>query len=187
MTGTAEMMRPFAEKILPEGWGLLVPEANFEHPSRGYSWWRYDSEEEPGRRNLSANELKDVDISLYKLEKEIPGGEIVVGGFSQGGAIAQELLQLDFEVIGIIAISTRVVRPLELRHRLQELPKQKLLWMHGERDHRVSVEDGKEIARIFEDSDWEVTKIQHSKGHMIPIEFHFSVKEWLRNIAENIN
>ena len=29
MTGTAEMMRPFAEKILPEGWTLLVPDARF--------------------------------------------------------------------------------------------------------------------------------------------------------------
>jgi len=27
MTGDASMMRPFAEKILPEGWTLIVPEA----------------------------------------------------------------------------------------------------------------------------------------------------------------
>lgn len=26
MTGDASMMRPFAEKILPEGWTLLVPQ-----------------------------------------------------------------------------------------------------------------------------------------------------------------
>lgn len=32
MTGNAEMMRPFAEKILPEGWTLLVPDARFDHP-----------------------------------------------------------------------------------------------------------------------------------------------------------
>ena len=35
MTGTAEMMQPFAEKILREGWTLLVPEARFDHPVRG--------------------------------------------------------------------------------------------------------------------------------------------------------
>ena len=35
---------------------------------------------------------------------------------------------------------------------------------------------------IFEDSGWDVTRIQHSKGHMIPIEFHFSVKEWLETL-----
>ena len=43
MTGTAEMMRPFAEKILPEGWNLLVPRAEFWlHPNRGYTWWRHE-------------------------------------------------------------------------------------------------------------------------------------------------
>ena len=44
MTGTSEMMRPFAEKILPEGWNLLVPQADFTHPNRGYTWWRYEGE-----------------------------------------------------------------------------------------------------------------------------------------------
>ena len=33
MTGDASMMRPFAEKILPEGWTLLVPEARYKHPN----------------------------------------------------------------------------------------------------------------------------------------------------------
>ena len=42
MTGTADMMRPFAEKILPEGWTLIVPEARYKHPMRGLTWWRYE-------------------------------------------------------------------------------------------------------------------------------------------------
>ena len=42
MTGTAAMMRPFAEKVLPDGWNLLVPEAEFSHPNRGFTWWRYE-------------------------------------------------------------------------------------------------------------------------------------------------
>ena len=57
MTGTSEMMRPFAEKILPEGWNLLVPQAEFEHPNRGYTWWRYEGGDNPGRRILTAKEL----------------------------------------------------------------------------------------------------------------------------------
>ncbi len=182
MTGTAEMMRPFAEKILPEGWNLLVPEASFEHTSRGYTWWRYDSSPDPGKMHLSANELKDLDVSLLKLKEILPDDKLVLGGFSQGGVMAQELLQFDLDIIGIIAIGTRVVRPLELRFRLQELPKQKLLWMHGDRDNRVSIEHSQEIINLFEESGWDVTKIRHDKGHMIPIEFHFSIKEWLINL-----
>ena len=42
MTGTAEMMRPFAEKILPDGLTLLVPDARFKHPVERHG--RYDDE-----------------------------------------------------------------------------------------------------------------------------------------------
>jgi len=187
MTGTATMMRTFAEKILPEGWDLIVPEAQFEHPKRGFTWWRYEGGDNPNRRILSSTELSDVDSSLLKLIELIPRDNVVLGGFSQGGAMAQELLQFDIDVLGIIAMGTRVVRPLELRQRLQEIPKSKLLWMHGERDHRVSLEAGLEIPQIFEEAEWSVEKIQHSKGHMIPVEFHNSIRNWLINIHKFSN
>jgi len=187
MTGTATMMRPFAEKILPEGWDLIVPEAQFEHPRRGFTWWRYEGGDNPNRRILSSTELSDVDSSLLKLIELIPRDNVVLGGFSQGGAMAQELLQFDIDVLGIIAMGTRVVRPLELRQRLQEIPKSKLLWMHGETDHRVSLEAGLEIPQIFEEAEWNVEKIQHSKGHMIPVEFHNSIRNWLINIHKFSN
>ena len=182
MTGTAAMMRPFAEKILPEGWDLIVPQAQFEHPKRGFTWWRYEGGDNPNRRILTSTELSDVDSSLLKLIELIPRENVVLGGFSQGGAMAQELLQFDIDIIGIIAMGTRVVRPLELRQRLQEIPTSKLLWMHGETDHRVSLEAGLEIPQIFEEAEWDVEKIQHAKGHMIPVEFHNSIRNWLGNI-----
>ena len=179
MTGTSEMMRPFAEKILPDGWNLLVPQAEFPHPNRGFTWWRYEGGDNPGRRILSAKELSDVDSSLLKLSNMLPDDQLVLGGFSQGGAMAQELLQFDLNILGIVAIATRAVRPLELRDRLSQIPVGKLLWMHGESDHRVSLEAGLEIPELFLESGWDVTKIQHHKGHMIPIEYHANVKDWL--------
>ena len=182
MTGTSEMMRPFAEKILPDGWNLLVPQADFPHPNRGFTWWRYEGGDNPGRRILSAKELSDVDSSLLKLSNMLPDDQLVLGGFSQGGAMAQELLQFDLNILGIVAIATRAVRPLELRDRLSQITVGKLLWMHGESDHRVSLEAGLEIPELFLESGWDVTKIQHHKGHMIPIEYHENVKDWLANL-----
>ena len=87
MTGNAEMMRPFAEKILPEGWTLLVPEARYNHPVRGKTWWRYEDYDADATRraNLSRRELIDVDSSLSQLEQiiasEAPRGPLIVGGF----------------------------------------------------------------------------------------------------------
>lgn len=188
MTGNEEMMRPFAEKVCPEGWTLLVPEGRFAHPTRGRTWWRYeDYDSDTTRRaNLSRIELIDVDSSLSQLEKLIsqnaPLGPLVVGGFSQGGAMAQQLLQLPIadRIVGLICIGTRLIRPKELRIRLDELDKKRLFWMHGERDVRVPIEDGWAIAHLFETAGWAVELVEHKKGHMIPIEHHDELTEWLK-------
>ena len=142
MTGDASMMRPFAEKILPDGWTLIVPEARYAHPTRGRTWWRYEDEDADATRRmtLSRRELIDVDSSLSQLEQLIseqaPLGPLVVGGFSQGGAMAQEMLQLPLadRIVGVVAMGTRLVREMELRIRLAELEPKHLFWMHGEKD-----------------------------------------------------
>ena len=192
MTGTAEMMQPFAEKILPEGWTLLVPEARFNHPVRGKTWWRYEDYDADATRraNLSRRELIDVDSSLSQLEQlianEAPKGPLIVGGFSQGGAMAQELLHLPIadRIQGIICIGTRLVRPMELRMRLEELEKKRMFWMHGKRDVWVSLEDGFAIASLFEAAGWAIEMIEHDKGHMIPVEHHESLTEWLLTFTD---
>jgi len=191
MTGDASMMRPFAEKVLPEGWTLLVPEARFRHPIRGNTWWRYEDFEADvtRRRTLSRRELMDVDSSLSQLEKliaeEAPLGPLVVGGFSQGGAMAQELLQLPIadRIVGVVCMGTRLVRPMELRLRLSELETKRMFWMHGEKDVRVPLEDGWAVAHTFESAGWSVELIEHTKGHMIPVEHHDALKEWLTNFS----
>jgi predicted esterase len=188
MSGDASMMRPFAEKICPEGWTLLIPEGRFPHPTRGRTWWRYeDYDADTTRRsNLSRIELIDVDSSLSQLEKLIsqnaPLGPLVIGGFSQGGAMAQEILQLPIadRIVGLICIGTRLVRPMELRIRLEELDRKRLFWMHGERDIRVPIEDGWAVAHLFETAGWAVELVEHKKGHMIPIEHHNEITEWLK-------
>ena len=192
MTGTSEMMRPFAEKVVPEGWTLLVPEARFNHPRRGKTWWRYEVEHEdaPRRQQLTRREYIDVDSSLSSLEKliaeEADAGPLIVGGFSQGGAMAQELLHLPIgdRINGVVCMASRLIRPLELRLRLQDLEPKRMFWMHGEKDLRVPIEDGWAIAHLFEAAQWVVDLVEHEKGHMIPIEHHQALREWLESFNE---
>lgn len=192
MTGTSEMMRPFAEKVVPEGWTLLVPEARFNHPRRGKTWWRYEVEHDdaPRRQQLTRREYIDVDSSLSSLEKliaeEADAGPLIVGGFSQGGAMAQELLHLPIgdRINGVVCMASRLIRPLELRLRLQELEPKRMFWMHGEKDLRVPIEDGWAIAHLFEAAQWVVDLVEHEKGHMIPIEHHQALREWLESFNE---
>ena len=78
MTGTSEMMRPFAEKILPEGWNLLVPQAEFEHPNRGYTWWRYEGGDNPGRRILTPRSYQMLMLLCSNLSNILPDDELVL-------------------------------------------------------------------------------------------------------------
>ena len=89
-------MRAFAERVLPDGWALHVPEAmhavdGLEDGSRGRTWWRMDRENlsRTPKGRLTPLELDDMDRSALQLEDELPSGPLVVGGFSQGGIMAQ--------------------------------------------------------------------------------------------------
>ena len=123
-------MRAFAERVLPDGWALHVPEAmhavdGLEDGSRGRTWWRMDRENlsRTPKGRLTPLELDDMDRSALQLEDELPSGPLVVGGFSQGGIMAKQLLHLDAgqRVAGVMALGTRCVRPMDLRLRLNDL------------------------------------------------------------------
>ena len=74
---------------------------------------------------------------------------------------------------------------MELRMRLEELEKKRMFWMHGERDVRVSLEDGFAIASLFDAAGWAIEMIEHKKGHMIPNEHHESLQEWLATFTDS--
>ena len=67
MTGDASMMRPFAEKILPEGWTLIVPEARYNHPMRGLTWWRYEDYDIDATRRLNLSRRESVSYTHLTL------------------------------------------------------------------------------------------------------------------------
>ena len=82
MTGTAEMMRPFAEKILPDGWTLIVPEARYNHPVRGLTWWRYE--------DYDADAIEAF-IELYG-EEELENFSDAYQGEMSGAEFAEQLV-----------------------------------------------------------------------------------------------
>ena len=55
---------------------------------------------------------------------------------------------------------------------------------HGERDVRVSIQDGWAVAHTFEAAGWALELIEHKKGHMIPMEHHDALKEWLTALGQ---
>ena len=185
MTGTSAKMEPLAKQLVPDGWDIFCPEAKIPHPTRGgFAWWlRSEDPTEP----LGPNALLEVKNSVLDVISEIPDGPIIVGGFSQGAAIASAMLEYDIQsrIKGLVLLGTKTVRHDELREILPFLKPRKVVWMHGSRDHLVPMEQGIEHIEIFEQADWEVTKLEHEKGHMVNLNQLNELKSTIQSMADN--
>jgi predicted esterase len=113
--------------------------------------------------------VRQMEESISQVLEEIPEGPLIVGGFSQGGAMASALLETEVNesIIGLVLIATKTVRGEKLRESLSFLKPRPVIWMHGERDHLVPIELAREHAEIFDDADWPIIRLEHEKGHMV--------------------
>lgn len=185
MTGTSAKMQPLAERLLPSGWEALCPQGEIPHPTRGgFAWWL--RAEDPSLP-LNTDSQRQVEESMQRVIGELPDGPLIVGGFSQGGAIASALLETDLSerIVGLVLLGTKTVRPESLAQRLPFLSPRPVVWMHGERDHLVSMEDGVEHAEIFEAADWPVLRLTHEKGHMVNLNQYDELKAAIQRMADS--
>ena len=184
MTGTTEKMQPLAKRLAPHGWNVLCPQAEIEHPTRGgFAWWlRAEDPTLP----LDSESQMQVEESMQRVIEEIPDGPVIIGGFSQGGAIASALLETDLQerIVGLVLIGTKTVRPDRLIESLPFLKPREVVWMHGVRDHLVSLEVAMEHAEIFESTGWPVTRLEHEKGHMVNLNQIDQMKKSIQRMAD---
>ncbi|MEK9909432.1 MAG: alpha/beta fold hydrolase [Candidatus Thalassarchaeaceae archaeon] len=186
MTGTSEKMQPLAESLAPNGWNIICPQAEIEHPTRGgFAWWlRAEDPTLP----LNSESQKQVEDSMQSVIREIPNGPVIIGGFSQGGAIASALLETELHerILGLVLIGTKTVRPDFLRETLPFLKPREVVWMHGRKDHLVPLEVAKEHAEIYESAGWPVTRLEHEKGHMVNLNQLDELKNSIQRMADSI-
>lgn len=188
LTGTAEMMEQFATKISPDGCNLVIPNGTFKHEDRGYCWWHY---------KIRPNKKKDHNVKLtdkllgeifqsidYLINSLPPDDKIMIGGFSQGGAMAQIMLlsEISHRISGLILLGTRSIEEDKLREALNGLNPIPVLWMHGLEDEIIDFEDSRKLVDVFEEEGWSVTKIIHKKGHVIPLELHSDVARFVQGV-----
>ena len=181
MTGTSEKMEDLARSLVPEGWSTLCPQAKIRHPTRGgFAWWLF------GEGVTEEESMSQMEESLSEILEKLPDGPIIVGGFSQGGAMASALLETEASnsIVGLILIATKTARPDELRGTLPFLKPRPVIWMHGERDHLVPLDVGIEHIEIFEESGWPVTRLKHEKGHMVNLKQFEEMREQVSMIAK---
>jgi predicted esterase len=175
LTGDGNMMEKFAKNILPSNFTLITPNAPFKHEGRGYCWWKYP------RGDLETLQAEIHHSIQYLLELIPKEGPIIIGGFSQGAALSLELLfsSINSRISGIIVLGSKSIDVSDLKLKLNKIQPAKMFWMHGKTDQIILFEEGEKVVNIFENTNWDVTRINHEKGHMIPKEFHNEIFEWL--------
>jgi predicted esterase len=188
MTGTSNKMLPLANKLVPSNWEIFCPEAIIPHPTRGgFAWWLRDEFNDPsGPLNpLDEKSMEQARDSVTRVIEEIPEGPLIIGGFSQGGAIASLMLERSIQdrIVGLILIGTKTINPDGLISAVSKIWPRPVVWMHGEKDHLVPISVGEEHVRIFEDAFWPVTRIKHHKGHMVDISKMDELVQAIRSMA----
>ena len=180
MTGTSSKMRPLAESLAPDNWGVVCPEGTYVHPRSGRAWWV----REEGVKTTVDDQIL---VSMKNLERDLPEGKLIVGGFSQGGAIASAMLETSVEerILGLVLLSTMTLRSEQLQKTLNSINPRSVVWMHGERDHLVNIDDGEKLASIFEDAGWNVIRLRHKKGHMVDLSQKDSLIDAVRMMSED--
>lgn len=180
MTGTSAKMRPLAESLAPYDWGVVCPEGTYVHPRTGRAWWVREE-------MIDALTPEDqILMSMKSLEQGLPEGKLIVGGFSQGGAIASAMLETNIEerIVGLVLLATMTARDEQLRKILGSVRPRSVVWMHGERDHIVNIDEGVKLASIFEDAGWNVVRLRHGKGHMVDLSQKDSLTDAIRMMAK---
>jgi phospholipase/carboxylesterase len=190
LTGSSELMRPLASRLCPEGWQLLLPEAKSSHPERGFAWWLRDA---TPAELLDVASLAQVAESTRGIVDEIIGLNpelVIVGGFSQGAAMALELLNSKLEpmIKGLILLSGKAASDstlsgLAATSASQQIPVRPVLWMHGRRDRVVPFAQAEQTLTAFRDASWPVTALPHEKGHMVDLSQVAAIQSWIDDIV----
>ena len=95
------------------------------------------------------------------------------------------LSEISNRISGLILLGTRAIEEKKLREALRNNKKIPTLWMHGKKDKIIDFDDSYELVKIFEEEDWNLTKIVHEKGHMIPLSEHGKIINFVQEIFSN--
>jgi len=186
LTGTAEMIRPLAESILSPSMHLILPQASIPHPNRGFAWWLRDAPPTDPLDEASIQQVENsVELVVDYILQEAPEGEIILGGFSQGAAMALEVMQhssIRSSVKGLILISGKVLRPHNVAKYLQKNPIP-AVWMHGERDEMVPMYQGLEVYDALMNAGCPLLDLRHAKGHMVDLSQKEKIVDWVTSIT----
>jgi len=174
----------------PEGRFLTVlPRGPVAAPP-GFAW--YDFASVGGAAGASdvtlLDSLQELDDLLEQVceEHDKPRAEAIVGGFSQGAALAVAIAYRRSDRVhpaGVLAMSGYLPEVEGLEYDWDAAPSIPALVQHGADDPMIPVEQGRELAHALESHDAPVTFRTYPMGHQVSTESVRDAHEWLLAVS----
>lgn len=148
----------------------------------GYEWYpmhEIGQPEQPGMRNSLAmlTRLLTTIDDLYPVDPE----RIVLLGFSQGAVMALAIQAVHPKSFaGVIALSGYF--PIECSNETHDLPDCPIFIGHGNVDHIIPIEAGRESRDLLHSLGAAVTYREYSMGHQVSADEMADVRDWLSTV-----
>lgn len=173
----------------------VFPRGTIEAGGTGFSWWDVDRELREKARATGPRDLLDFDPPgldsanarlqefLRSVREANPNAKCVVGGFSQGGMLACDVMVSDPGAAdGLVVFSGSRVAFARWRGASPSLRGLPVLVAHGRRDDDISFDAGRELAEWLKSAGAAVTWMPFDGGHEIPLQGWRALRRFLLQI-----
>lgn len=148
----------------------------------GYSWIPRDSSDSQNDWDRTDRMIEGIIEDVIQVYKVAPG-DMVLGGFSQGGMMTYRVGLLKPDIFaGLIILSGKVSEPEAIRQNLQKCSSQAIFVAHGTSDTMISVRNARESLEFLESEGYEPEYHEYPMGHEITQELLDDLVPWLKRV-----
>lgn len=152
------------------------------HGMNGFAWAQLDSRMARKQMTDSQNMIQSF-VREVMLKYRVSPGDVVLGGFSQGGMMAYNCGLVEPTIFrGILILSSRIVGRAGLKQRLPLDRSQPIFIAHGIHDEVIPVADARKSLQFLKDESYNPQYMEYEIGHEINQAITGDVSRWLHEV-----
>jgi thioredoxin 1 len=172
----------------PEGrFVAVMPRAPHEAPGApGYAWFPISAEGVDAAAFAEAVDLVDAFIDEQCAALDLPRGEAIFGGFSQGAGVALAVALRGGTAIrpaGVLAMSPFAPGWDALDVDWDAVRSIPVMVQHGTEDPMIPVRAARDLTRVLSEHDVPVVAREYPMGHQVALESVRDAHEWLDRVV----
>lgn len=190
-----EDLEPFSHSIKAHAL-FCFPKAPLNAPHGGFAWWPIDEAKRAAQLAKGARDLalerpdsllqrrEQLGAFVRELQRLNPSIPLVIGGFSQGGMLASDLvLHSPGLAAGLVLMSSSRISVEEWNLRQKTVDGLPMLISHGRSDKDLAFSTGEALRDFHAAGGARITWVPFDGGHEIPLIVWRSLHTFLRTLG----